>query len=308
MGIALMFLLALYQMQSAIHSEIIETPFAAGGNSLLESPDVTSEILEQVPPQDNELLEPEKAQLEFNHPISVIGVDYGKNAVILRFQKHGRKPRYKYDPELEAKRRTLQDNFMHFGKRQVEELPLEEPEPDLDAVKRSAIPEQDLMRYGRDPKQDFMRFGRDPKQDFMRFGRTPSDFMRFGRAPSDFMRFGRTPLENFMRLGRSDNFMRFGRSPHEEFLSPKQDFMRFGRPDNFMRFGRSAPPEFARNGKMDSNFMRFGKSLKPTTLEHNQTKPAKLTESILKKEQQDQTKSNVDINSADDEQEPFFSQ
>ncbi|XP_017096514.2 FMRFamide-related peptides [Drosophila bipectinata] len=297
MGIALMFLLALYQMQSAIHSEIIETPFAVGGNSLLESPDIASEILDQVPQQDNELLEPEKAQLEFNHPISVIGVDYGKNAVILRFQKHGRKPRYKYDPELEAKRRTLQDNFMHFGKRQVEELPLED-DPDMDAVKRSGISQQDLMRYGRDPKQDFMRFGRDPKQDFM----------RFGRAPSDFMRFGRTPLENFMRLGRSDNFMRFGRSPHEEFRSPKQDFMRFGRPDNFMRFGRSAPPEFSRNGKMDSNFMRFGKSIKPTTLEHNQTKPAKLSENILKKEQQEQAKSNVDIASADDDQEPFFAQ
>ncbi|XP_016927921.2 FMRFamide-related peptides [Drosophila suzukii] len=306
MGIALMFLLALYQMQSAIQSEIIETP-SFGGNSLQDSdPEVG-------PPQDNDLVDAllgndqsERAELEFRHPISVIGIDYAKNAVVLHFQKHGRKPRYKYDPEMEAKRRSLQDNFMHFGKRQAEQLPPEgtygvsdeedgvakrasmdrygrDPKQDFmrfgrdpkqDFMRFGRDPKQDFMRFGRDPKQDFMRFGRDPKQDFMRFGRDPKqDFMRFGRSPAeDFMRFGRTPAEDFMRFGRSDNFMRFGRSPHEELRSPKQDFMRFGRPDNFMRFGRSAPQDFVRSGKMDSNFIRFGKRVKPLAPESNLTK------------------------------------
>ncbi|XP_068146172.1 FMRFamide-related peptides [Drosophila tropicalis] len=286
MGIALMFLLALYQMQSAIHSEVIETPYNA--NALISEPEDDTDTSVPVL-ADNGLIDslldekPEQTELEFRYPISAIGIDYGKNSVVLRFQKNARKQRYKFDPEMEAKRKSLQDNFMHFGKRQPEQLPLEpqgnayyEPE-----VKRSPMdrygrdPKQDFMRFGRDPKQDFMRFGRDPKQDFMRFGRDPKDFMRFGRTPSDFMRFGRTPSD-FMRFGRADNFMRFGRSPHEELRSPKQDFMRFGRPDNFMRFGRSAPPDFEHYGKMDSNFIRFGKSVNaaapPVTPEANQTK------------------------------------
>ncbi|XP_016969629.1 FMRFamide-related peptides [Drosophila rhopaloa] len=285
MGIALMFLLALYQMQSAIHSEIIETP-NYGGNSLQEADSEVS------PPQDNDLVDAllsndqgARAELEFRHPISVIGIDYSKNAVLLRFQKHSRRPRYKFDPELEAKRRSVQDNFMHFGKRQAEQLP---PEGSYGGsgellegmAKRSTMdrygrePKQDFMRFGRDPGQDFMRFGRDPGQDFMRFGRDPKqDFMRFGRDPKqDFMRFGRDPKQDFMRFGRDpkQDFMRFGRSPAEDFMrfgrSPAEDFMRFGRSDNFMRFGRS-PHEELRSPKQDfmrfgrpDNFMRFGRS------------------------------------------------
>ncbi|KAH8361984.1 hypothetical protein KR200_008954 [Drosophila serrata] len=348
MGIALMFLLALYQMQSAIHSEIIETP-SYGGNSLLETDGDNGLSTPQVP-QDNDLMnavlssdQPEKAELEFRHPISVIGIDYTKNAVLLRF----RKPRYKFDPELEAKRRSLADNFMHFGKRQAEQLP---PEGTYDASdehdsmeKRSSMdrygrdpkqdfmrfgrdpkqdfmrfgrdPKQDFMRFGRDPKQDFMRFGRDPKQDFMRFGRNPSDFMRFGRDPKqDFMRFGRFPAEDFMRFGRPDNFIRFGRNPHEELRSVKQDFMRFGRPDNFMRFGRSAPPQ------MDSNFIRFGKSVKAPVPESKGTKSGQpgesnsvdkaVTELFKKQDQQvksgEQTSTSTDEGST--EQDQFFSQ
>lgn len=336
MGIALMFLLALYQMQSAIHSEIIDTPNYAG-NSLQ---DADSEVS---PSQDNDLVDAllgndqtERAELEFRHPISVIGIDYSKNAVVLHFQKHGRKPRYKYDPELEAKRRSVQDNFMHFGKRQAEQLPPEGSYAGSDELedmaKRAAMdrygrdPKQDFMRFGRDPKQDFMRFGRDPKQDFMRFGRDPKqDFMRFGRTPAeDFMRFGRTPAEDFMRFGRSDNFMRFGRSPHEELRSPKQDFMRFGRPDNFMRFGRSAPQDFVRSGKMDSNFIRFGKSLKPAAPESkpvksNQGNPGErspvdkaMTELFKKQELQDQqVKNGAQATTTQDgsvEQDQFFGQ
>ncbi|XP_001361235.2 FMRFamide-related peptides [Drosophila pseudoobscura] len=299
MGIALMFLLALYQMQSAIHSEIIESP-NFGSNALLES-DTDADQGSSFQTGHREILQdaeekPDQTELEFRYPISAIGIDYARNSVILRFQKHGRRQRLKYDPELEAKRRSLQDNFMHFGKRQAEQMPPEESygsDGEEGMVKRSDMdrysrdPKQDFMRFGRVPKQDFMRFGRDPKQDFMRFGRDPSDFMRFGRTPSDFMRFGRTPSDfmrfgrtpsDFMRFGRSDNFMRLGRSSHEELRSPKQDFMRFGRPDNFMRFGRSAPPEFERYGKMDSNFMRFGKSSNPAAPpasgapESNQTK------------------------------------
>ncbi|XP_017045328.1 FMRFamide-related peptides [Drosophila ficusphila] len=297
MGIALMFLLALYQMQSAIHSEIIETP-AFGGNSLQDSGAPPA-------PQDSELVDAllagdqdEQAELEFRHPVSVIGIDYSKNALVLRFQKHGRKPRYKLDPELEAKRRSLQDNFMHFGKRQAELLPPDGGfggfggSAELEGVgKRSVMdrygrdPKQDFMRFGRDPKQDFMRFGRDPKQDFMRFGRDPKedfmrfgrdpmqDFMRFGRDPKqDFMRFGRDPKQDFMRFGRDpkQDFMRFGRDPKQDFMrfgrTPAEDFMRFGRADNFMRFGRS-PHEELRSPKQDfmrfgrpDNFMRFGRS------------------------------------------------
>ncbi|ALC40559.1 Fmrf [Drosophila busckii] len=223
-----MFLLA---NAMAIHSEIIESP-SFNDNALVEPEDSGSSNSINNHNEGNLLdvlsEKPEQAELEFRYPISAIGVDYGKNSVILRFQKHARKQRFKYDPELDEKRRSLQDNFMHFGKRQAEQLPLT----------------SDASYYD--------RYGRDPKQDFMRFGRAPSDFMRFGRAPSDFMRFG-----------RSDNYMRFGRNLHmEELRSPKQDFMRFGRPDNFMRFGRSATPSnFERNGKMDPNFMRFGKSL-----------------------------------------------
>ncbi|BFG04513.1 FMRFamide-related peptides [Drosophila madeirensis] len=300
MGIALMFLLALYQMQSAIHSEIIESP-SFGANALLESDPDADQGASRLQPGEGEILpeEGEQTELEFRYPISAIGIDYARNSVILRFQKHGRRQRLKLDPELEAKRRSLQDNFMHFGKRQVEQMPPAESygsDGEGGVGKRSGMdrygrdPKQDFMRFGRDPKQDFMRFGRDPKEDFMRFGRTPSDFMRFGRTPSDFMRFGRTPSDfmrfgrtpsDFMRFGRTpSDFMRFGRSPHEELRSPKQDFMRFGRPDNFMRFGRSAsaPPEFERYGKMDSNFMRFGKSVNPAVPpaaaanESNQTK------------------------------------
>ncbi|XP_017012481.2 FMRFamide-related peptides [Drosophila takahashii] len=326
MGIALMFLLALYQMQSAIQSEIIETP-GYGGNSLQ---DADSEAVS--PAQDNDLADAlfgsdqtERAELEFRHPISVIGIDYAKNAVVLHFQKHGRKPRYKFDPELEAKRRSLQDNFMHFGKRQAEQLPLEGSYGGSEEVE-SVAKRANMDRYGRDPKQDFMRFGRDPKQDFMRFGRDPKqDFMRFGRDPKqDFMRFGRDPKQDFMRFGRSDNFMRFGRSPHEELRSPKQDFMRFGRPDNFMRFGRSAPQDFVRSGKMDSNFIRFGKSVKPAVPESNQTKSNQgkpgerspvdkaMTELFKKQELQDQqAKSAEQAISTDEgslEQEHFFGQ
>ncbi|XP_017027042.1 FMRFamide-related peptides [Drosophila kikkawai] len=326
MGIALMFLLALYQMQSAIHSEIIETP-SYGGNSLLET-DGDNGLSTPQAPLDNDLMnavlssdQPEKAELEFRHPISVIGIDYTKNAVLLRF----RKPRYKFDPELEAKRRSLADNFMHFGKRQAEQLPPEgtygAPDEHDGMEKRSGMdrygrdPKQDFMRFGRDPKQDFMRFGRDPKQDFMRFGRNPSDFMRFGRDPKqDFMRFGRSPAEDFMRFGRPDNFIRFGRNPHEELRSVKQDFMRFGRPDNFMRFGRSAPPQ------LDSNFIRFGKSVKSAASESKETKSGQpgdsnsvdkaVTELFKKQDQQvkggEQTSTSTDEGSA--EQDQFFGQ
>ncbi|KAM8712871.1 hypothetical protein ACLKA7_013236 [Drosophila subpalustris] len=285
MGIALMFLLALYQMQSAIHSEIIETP-SFGGNALIETNEdtITSSNNNN---NGNELLDalmdekPEQTELEFRYPISAIGIDYAKNSVVLRFQKHARKQRYKYDPEYEMKRKSLQDNFMHFGKRQAEQLPQATGSGYYETVKRAS-----MDRYGRNPSQDFMRFGRAPS-DFMRFGRAPSDFMRFGRDPKqDFMRFGRDPKQDFMRFGRPDNFMRFGRSmhSHEELRSPKQDFMRFGRPDNFMRFGRSTSTGFERLGKMDSNFMRFGKSVHGTgadggdeglaSSESNQTKAA----------------------------------
>ncbi|KAH8407739.1 hypothetical protein KR222_011873, partial [Zaprionus bogoriensis] len=303
MGIALMFLLALYQMQSAIHSEIIESPVF--NENALQQPEEVRPVAEGVAELlDSEQSEqPEQTELEFRYPISAIGIDYAKNSVVLRFQKHPRKQRYKYDPDYELKRKSMQDNFMHFGKRQPEQLPAATGAGYYEApLKRSAMdrygrdpkqdfmrfgrapadfmrfgrdPKQDFMRFGRDPKQDFMRFGRDPKQDFMRFGRDPKqDFMRFGRAPSDFMRFGRDPKQDFMRFGRADNFMRFGRNLqfHEELRSPKQDFMRFGRPDNFMRFGRSAPSGFERYGKLDANFMRFGKSLPAGSSEVNQTK------------------------------------
>lgn len=304
MGIALMFLLALYQMQSAIHSEIIESPNFSD-NALQQAEDIVVANAEDRPGEgellDTQVNEGTETELEFRYPISAIGIDYAKNSVVLRFQKHPRKPRYKYDPELERKRQSLKDNFMHFGKRQPEQLQLASG-PDYYEVpmKRS----YSMDRYGRDPKQDFMRFGR-ASSDFMRFGRAPSDFMRFGRAPSDFMRFGRDPKQDFMRFGRDpkqdfmrfgrdpkQDFMRFGRDPKQDFMrfgrDPKQDFMRFGRPDNFMRFGRSMQvsedqrdvkqdfvrygrPDnfmrfgrstpFERDGKMDTNFMRFGKSI-----------------------------------------------
>ncbi|KAH8297444.1 hypothetical protein KR044_011867, partial [Drosophila immigrans] len=278
MGIALMFLLALYQMQSAIHSEIIDAPNYAD-NELLATAEDTTNSNPEPRAAESELLDalmmekPEQTELEFRYPISAIGIDYAKNSVVLRFQKNARKQRFKYDPDYDAmQRKSLKDNFMHFGKRQAEQLPQPTGSGYYEAVKRSA-----MDRYGRDPKQDFMRFGRTPS-DFMRFGRASSDYMRFGRDPKqDFMRFGRDPKQDFMRFGRSDNFMRFGRNMHfhEELRSPKQDFMRFGRPDNFMRFGRSAPTEFERFGKLDSNFMRFGKSIHGgglTNSESNQTK------------------------------------
>ncbi|XP_043072398.1 FMRFamide-related peptides isoform X3 [Drosophila grimshawi] len=282
MGIALMFLLALYQMQSAIYSEIIDTPNYTD-NALNELEDSSTEPL---PAVDNDMLDammmmnekPDQTELELRLPISNIGFDYGKNSMVLRLQKNARKPQLKYDPDYEQKRKSLRDNFMHFGKRQAEQLPQPTGPGYYEMSKRSAMdrygrePKQDFMRFGRTPSDfmrfgrapsDFMRFGRDPKQDFMRFGRDPKqDFMRFGRDPKqDFMRFGRDPKQDFMRFGRADDFMRFGRNVnyHEEQRSSKPDFMRFGRPDNFMRFGRSPPTEFERNGKMDSNFMRFGK-------------------------------------------------
>ncbi|KAH8369821.1 hypothetical protein KR093_001042, partial [Drosophila rubida] len=276
MGIALMFLLALYQMQSAIHSEIIDAPNYAD-NALLATAEDAANVNPEARTAEGELLDalmvekPEQTELEFRYPISAIGIDYAKNSVVLRFQKNPRKQRFKYDPDYE--RKSLKDNFMHFGKRQAEQLPQPTGSGYFESVKRAA-----MDRYGRDPKQDFMRFGRTPS-DFMRFGRASSDYMRFGRDPKqDFMRFGRDPKQDFMRFGRSDNFMRFGRNLHfhEELRSPKQDFMRFGRPDNFMRFGRSAPTEFERFGKLDSNFMRFGKSIQSaglTNSESNQTKP-----------------------------------
>lgn len=305
MGIALMFLLALYQMQSAIHSEIIESPVFSD-NALQQPEDVL--VATNGGEDSGQLINEgaEQTELEFRYPISAIGIDYAKNSVVLRFQKHPRKPRYKYDPDLELKRKSVQDNFMHFGKRQPEQLPLATgPGYYESPMKRSYSmdrygrdPKQDFMRFGRTPSDfmrfgrassDFMRFGRDPKQDFMRFGRDPKqDFMRFGRDPKqDFMRFGRDPKQDFMRFGRSDNFMRFGRNmqQHEELRSPKQDFMRFGRPDNFMRFGRSTPNEFERDNKMDSNFMRFGKSIpagsgEAAPLESNQTKAQEKLEAV----------------------------
>lgn len=327
MGIALMFLLALYQMQSAIHSEIIETP-SYGGNALLES-DGDSGLSPPQAPQDNDLMnavlsndQAEKAELEFRHPISVIGIDYNKNAVLLRF----RKPRYKFDPELEAKRRSLADNFMHFGKRQAEQLPPEgsygsfdehEPmakrsamdrygrDPKQDFMRFGRDPKQDFMRFGRDPKQDFMRFGRDPKQDFMRFGRNPSDFMRFGRDPKqDFMRFGRSPAEDFMRFGRPDNFIRFGRNPHpqEELRSVKQDFMRFGRPDNFMRFGRSASPQL-KPAAPESKESKSGQAGENSSVDKAVTELFKKQDQVKSGEQ---TSTSTDEGSA--EQDQFFGQ
>ncbi|XP_064543751.1 FMRFamide-related peptides [Drosophila montana] len=284
MGIALMFLLALYQMQSAIHSEIIETPSSYNENLLLEAAEepnsraatAESDLLDGLMSTDPNPNAEQQTELEFRYPISAIGIDYAKNSVVLRFQKQARKQNFKYDPDYEMKRKSLQDNFMHFGKRQAEQLPQATGPGYYEAVKRAAMD----------------RYGRDPKQDFMRFGRAPSDFMRFGRAPSDFMRFGRDPSQDFMRFGRSDNFMRFGRNLnfHEELRSPKQDFMRFGRPDNFMRFGRSAPTEFERNGKMDSNFMRFGKrSGGPAKLTKAQLQLNKLTTADGKQQPADES-------------------
>ncbi|XP_032590521.1 FMRFamide-related peptides isoform X2 [Drosophila grimshawi] len=303
MGIALMFLLALYQMQSAIYSEIIDTPNYTD-NALNELEDSSTEPL---PAVDNDMLDammmmnekPDQTELELRLPISNIGFDYGKNSMVLRLQKNARKPQLKYDPDYEQKRKSLRDNFMHFGKRQAEQLPQPTGPGYYEMSKRSAMdrygrePKQDFMRFGRTPSDfmrfgrapsDFMRFGRDPKQDFMRFGRDPKqDFMRFGRDPKqDFMRFGRDPKQDFMRFGRDpkQDFMRFGRDPKQDFMrfgrDPKQDFMRFGRADDFMRFGRnvnyheeqrSSKPDFMRFGRPD-NFMRFGRS-PPTEFERN---------------------------------------
>ncbi|XP_030387148.1 FMRFamide-related peptides [Scaptodrosophila lebanonensis] len=277
MGIALMFLLALYQMQAAIHSEIIESP-QYNLNALSDDIGIESKI-PNTEPLDALLIErPEQTELEFRYPISAIGVDYAKNSLMLRFQKYPPKLHYKYDPDWDVKRKSLQDNFMHFGKRQAEEISKDInrqyfEDPSAARFQRSLVGSRDsrgdnFMRFGRrSPQDDFMRFGRSQSQaqdhrNFLRFGR-PDNFMRFGRSQQDQSQAAR----NFLRFGRPDNFMRFGRSPQQQSQIDR-NFLRFGRPDNFMRFGRAPPPQ------LDSNFMRFGKSVDSSVhTGSNQTKP-----------------------------------
>lgn len=233
-------------------------------------------------------------EVKFRQPIESVNIDYDRNAILAKFYTNNGKSMAK-DADADKKQKSLQDNFMRFGKKSYEEYPsanaLDEgfldknPRMRLERSQQTARDARgdNFMRFGRsiDTKNDFMRFGRGSNDfmrfgraaagdNFMRFGRTPSqDFMRFGRTPKqDFMRFGRQPSQDFMRFGRSasQNFMRFGPQPSQDFMrfgrSPSQDFMRFGRipSQDFMRFGRSHSQDFMRFGRAgQDNFMRFGR-------------------------------------------------
>ncbi|KAM7342817.1 FMRFamide related propeptide [Cochliomyia hominivorax] len=238
----------------------------------------------------------DKTELRFRQPIDSVNIDYARNAVVLKFHKNNAKSMMKFNSMENEKRKSLQDNFMRFGKRSFEEFPLmnsldedfvdKNPGMRLERSQQTARDARgdNFMRFGRsvNTKNDFMRFGRGGN-DFMRFGRTPSkDFIRFGRAAGtdNFIRFGRSAGQNFMRFGRaaaqdfmrfarapSQDFMRFGRAPGQDFMrfgrAPSQDFMRFGRApsQDFMRFGRAPSQDFMRFGRAGhDNFMRFGRS------------------------------------------------
>ncbi|XP_065369055.1 FMRFamide neuropeptides [Calliphora vicina] len=240
----------------------------------------------------------DKTELQFRQPIAAVNVDYLRNAVLLKFHKNNAKSMMKMNTMENEKKKSVQDNFIRFGKRSYEEFPLvnsldegygdKNPGMRLERSHQTARDARgdNFMRFGRsvNTKNDFMRFGRGAN-DFMRFGRSPSssqDFMRFGRAAGtdnfmrfgrqanqDFMRFGRAPGQDFMRFGRTPNrdFMRFGRSPSQDFMrfgrSPSQDFMRFGRTpsQDFMRFGRAPGQDFMRFGRASGqDFMRFGRA------------------------------------------------
>uniref|UniRef100_A0A1A9V2D9 Uncharacterized protein n=1 Tax=Glossina austeni TaxID=7395 RepID=A0A1A9V2D9_GLOAU len=237
-------------------------------------------IIENVPFVQNF---PDATALQFPEQISSVNIDYGKNVIVLKFSKKPRK--LSLNKEEQEKRKSLQENFMRFGKRAYEYLPTMN---DFIGHYYEELPGERYDRTRetvRDLRGDnFMRFGRNDNQcgntdcrvteDFMRFGRSNGgnvDFMRLGRrSGEDFMRFGRNPAnQDFMRLGRNSgnqDFMRFGRSSPDQDLmrsSRNSDFMRFGRsfssPD-FMRFGRNAFDLKLRDGKRSDNFMRFGRA------------------------------------------------
>ncbi|XP_055918149.1 FMRFamide neuropeptides [Eupeodes corollae] len=259
----LVFLLSLYQLSPVTFSETIDSSSKYSLNNLHN--DDTNNYNPKSQQTDLSLLETivypivkpnnnDESEIDFND------LTYAMNMLKKQRQK-------------EQAIMGLNNNFMRFGKRQVENMPTEQAlesfEPGTrfersngaegvrDSRRDNFIrfgrsgPGSQFMRLGRSPS-DFMRFGRAPS-DFMRFGRNPAGFMRFGRSPSDFMRFGRAAPSDFMRFGRSpSDFMRFGRAP--------SDFMRFGRaPSDFMRFGR-APSDFMRFGRAPSDFMRFGRT------------------------------------------------
>ncbi|KAI8117449.1 FMRFamide neuropeptide [Lucilia cuprina] len=225
----------------------------------------------------------DKMELKFRQPIEGVNIDYARNAVVLKFHKNNAKSMMKMNTLESEKKKSVQDNFIRFGKRSYEEFPLVNSLDEGFGLKNAGMRLERSHQTARDARGDnFMRFGRsaNTKNDFMRFGRGGNDFMRFGRSPTqDFMRFGRAAAsDNFMRFGRQANqdfmrfgraagqdFMRFGRSPSQDFMrfgrSPSQDFMRFGRSPNFMRFGRTPSQDFMRFGRAPSqDFMRFGRA------------------------------------------------
>lgn len=252
------------------------------------------DIIENIPFVQNF---PDATALQFPEQISSVNIDYGKNVIVLKFSKKPRK--LSLNKEEQEKRKSLQENFMRFGKRAYEYLPTmndfighyyeELPGERYDRARETIrdLRGDNFMRFGRNNNQcgntdcrvtdDFMRFGRSNggSVDFMRLGRrSGEDFMRFGRNPGNqgFMRFGRSPgNQDFMRFGRNpgnQDFIRFGRNPAEQdFMrsSRNSDFMRFGRssssPD-FMRFGRNAFDLKMRDEKRSDNFMRFGRASK----------------------------------------------
>ena len=314
MGPLMLLILAMQFFYTAIWCKVMNTPEYAV-NSISDKikdysiflPPELSDLNEDFLDEEDNLVDDvpliatdeDTTEVKFRQPMESVNIDYDRNAIIAKFYKSNAKSMAK-DSSIEdkSKQKSLQDNFMRFGKRSSEEFPLaasldegfvdKTPSMRLERSQQTARDARgdNFMRFGRslDTKNDFMRFGRG-SNDFMRFGRAAAgdnfmrfgrsanqDFMRFGRTPTqDFMRFGRTPTHDFMRFGRSasQDFMRFGRQPSQDFMrfgrsSPSQDFMRFGRTptQDFMRFGRSSPSQdFMRFGRTPSqDFMRFGRS------------------------------------------------
>lgn len=211
----------------------------------------------------------EETQIKYDYPLSALSIDYNKNSIVLHFKKSKIIIRHKnkYDQEKEEKRRSLDQNFMRFG--------------------RSRDGSGDFMRFGK-RQAEFYRQPKFSDQSMTNLlarlqvqshgpgltreirsdnGRNGQNFMRLGRAAADFMRFGRKPNENganvnfkhFLRLRPNSNWVPLSRT----IADPIKLYSRARRASSFMRFGRGPPlsdtSNFMRFGKSGQSFMRFGR-------------------------------------------------
>lgn len=125
--------------------------------------------------------------------------------------------------DIEARRRSLDKNFMRFGRVPKEDSGGRRFEREL--IKRN-------NRVGKDGKNagNLMRFGRADNNNFMRFGRNKQ------QLPENPELVENDPLDDIQQLVAKKNNFNTGK---------RENLMRFGR--NFMRFGRGGEDNRIKN-------------------------------------------------------------